>query len=136
MGIAKLGSHSNQLIKYKKPPKRNYIRMDYGYNRPYGNNYYEAEREVIREGPYGGYQAEYRLDEYGNRVSHHRSGVGNVVTEIVKEVIPGGHNHNHHHGHQHYGRPAEIIERREERIVDSVYDPYVQRVCLFSFLIN
>ncbi|XP_021754330.1 uncharacterized protein LOC110719659 [Chenopodium quinoa] len=88
-------------------------------NRPYGNNYYEAEREVIREGPYGSYAADYRVDEYGNRIHHHRNGLGNVVTEIVSEVPA-----HHHHHHQHLGVPGEIVERREERIVDAAYDPY------------
>uniref|UniRef100_A0A803LWH1 Uncharacterized protein n=1 Tax=Chenopodium quinoa TaxID=63459 RepID=A0A803LWH1_CHEQI len=59
-------------------------------NRPYESNYYEADREVIREGPYGNYSAEYRIDEYGNRVphhnynqnQHHQNGVAGVVKEI------------------------------------------------------
>ncbi|KNA18870.1 hypothetical protein SOVF_066710 [Spinacia oleracea] len=94
-------------------------------NRPYESNYYEAETEVIREGPYGSYSAEYRVDEYGNRVPHHNhhrhNGVGEVVSEIVTDVISGG---RHHGNHNHYNGPTEIIERREERIVDSSYDPY------------
>lgn len=95
-------------------------------NRPYGNNYYEVEKEVVREGPYGSAygSAEYRIDEYGNRVHHHRNGLGNVVTEVVSEVIPGHHHHPHNHHNHQYGRPAEIIERREERIIDNSYDPY------------
>ncbi|XP_021757643.1 uncharacterized protein LOC110722673 [Chenopodium quinoa] len=99
-------------------------------NRPYESNYYEADREVIREGPYGNYSAEYRIDEYGNRVphhnynqnQHHQNGVAGVVKEIVSEVMSGGHKHNHNN-HHHHG-PTEYIERREERIVDSTYDPY------------
>ncbi|KAL2902815.1 Iron transport multicopper oxidase FET5 [Bienertia sinuspersici] len=89
-------------------------------NRPYGGSYYGPEREVIRDAPYGGaYGADYRVDEYGNRIYHHRSATGNDVTEVVTDVIPGGH---HHH---HYGRPAEpVIERREGYIVDNAYDPY------------
>nr|AJK93573.1 salt-induced hydrophilic protein [Suaeda glauca] len=86
-------------------------------NRPYESNYYEVDREVIREGPYGSYSAEYRIDEYGNRVPHHHhhhNGIGGVVGDIS-----GGHRH-----HQHYGRPTEIYERTEERIVDNAYDPY------------
>ncbi|XP_057520530.1 uncharacterized protein LOC130800842 [Amaranthus tricolor] len=87
-------------------------------NRSYGNNYYEAEKEVIRESPYGSYSSEYnRVDEYGNRVMHpdvrydHRG-------EVMAEVIPG-HRHRHHSGH-----PVEVIERVEERIVDNAYDSY------------
>ncbi|XP_021757520.1 uncharacterized protein LOC110722566 [Chenopodium quinoa] len=86
-------------------------------NRPYGNNYYEADREVVREGPYGGsYSSEYRVDEYGNRVlpvGHHNE----VVAEVVTDVVPG-------HRHHHHGGPIEYIERTGERYVDNVYDPY------------
>ncbi|KNA18871.1 hypothetical protein SOVF_066720 [Spinacia oleracea] len=113
------------------------------YNHPYGNNYYGVEREVIRDGPCGAYAADYRVDEYGNRIYHHRNGLGNDVTEIVTDVIPGHLNHHHHHprnglgnvvtevvtdvipGHYHHQRhhPG-FIQRREECIVDSAYDPY------------
>ncbi|KNA18876.1 hypothetical protein SOVF_066770 [Spinacia oleracea] len=58
-------------------------------NRPYGNDYYEVERVVVRDGPYG---ADYRIDEYGNRVYYRRNdGLGNSVTEIVTDIIPGTH---------------------------------------------
>lgn len=88
-------------------------------NRSYGNNYFDAEKEVVREeGSYGSYSSEYRVDECGNRVYPvgHRNHQNEVVAEVVTEVVPS-----HHH---HYGGPTEIIERRDERIVDNAYDPY------------
>ncbi|KNA18874.1 hypothetical protein SOVF_066750 [Spinacia oleracea] len=60
-------------------------------NRPYGKNYYEVEREVVRDGPYGAYVADYRVDEYGNRIYHHHNRLGNSITKIVTDVIPGHH---------------------------------------------
>ncbi|KAL2902823.1 ADP-ribosylation factor GTPase-activating protein AGD2 [Bienertia sinuspersici] len=88
----------------------------------YVNRSYDSE--VIHEGPYGSYSAEYRIDEYGNRVPHHQlhhhhNGVGGVVSEIVGDITD-----HHHHHHHHHDRPAEVYERREEHIVDSAYDPY------------
>ncbi|KAL2902825.1 8-amino-7-oxononanoate synthase [Bienertia sinuspersici] len=94
--------------------------MAYVNSRPYGGNY--CEGEVVS--PYGGsYSNEYRIDEYGNRVPHHHHH-HTPVGGVIGGAIPDGYDHHHH-----YGRPTEIIERREERIVEAPCDPY-QRVCL------
>ncbi|KAL2926960.1 Chitin synthase C, partial [Bienertia sinuspersici] len=74
----------------------------------YVNRSYDSE--VIHEGPYGSYSAEYRIDEYGNRVPHHQhhhhhNGIGGVVSEIVGDIT----DHHHHHQHHHHDRPAEVI---------------------------
>ncbi|KNA18873.1 hypothetical protein SOVF_066740 [Spinacia oleracea] len=48
----------------------------------YGNDYYEVDIMVARDGPYGA--------DYGNRAHYRRNdGFGNSVTETVNDIFPG-----------------------------------------------
>lgn len=117
-----------------------------------GSNYYE--KEVIRERPCDSYSEYSRVDGGYGRPSYpigHRHH-NNVVSDVVYESssIPSYGHHHHHggahnnvvtevvyessaipsYGHHHHHGGAEIIERKEERIVyENEYDPY-RRVCV------
>ncbi|XP_057518212.1 uncharacterized protein LOC130799143 [Amaranthus tricolor] len=104
---------------------------------------YYYENEVIRENscnnPCNNSYSEYsRVEaEYAGRsgypIGHHRHH-NNIVSDVVvndviceANVIPS-YGYNHHHRHGHGG--AEIIERKEERIVyENDYDPCRPRIC-------
>ena len=108
-------------------------------NHPYESCYYEVNHV-------------YPENDHYHCHDHHHKGVVGVIKDIVKDVLSGGRHYDHHrpteiierreeyiidnsydqyrnNNHHYHDGPTQIIERREERIIDNSYDPY-RRVCV------